>query len=97
MTEHNGNEGHKNMTDSKKLAVGSGSTFGGQLVDRSARFANTWMLSRLLGTSQFGLYTSAITIVTIIATAAAVGLDSGVVFFGSRATGFKNKKKFAKR
>jgi O-antigen/teichoic acid export membrane protein len=95
MAEDNPPKGKSDLADSKKLAAGSSATFAGQLVDRSARFGNTWMLSRLLGTGQFGLYTSAVTIVTIAATLAAAGLDNGVVYFGSQASGAEHRKRFS--
>jgi O-antigen/teichoic acid export membrane protein len=95
MTEDNPPKDDENFADSRKLASGSSATFAGQLVDRSARFGNTWMLSRLLGTSQFGLYTSAMTIVTIAATLAAIGLDNGVVYFGSQASDVQHRKRFS--
>lgn len=72
------------LDEAANLAKGSGIALGGQLSNRGLRMVNTWQLSTVLDVHNFGLYTSVTTIVNILAYAAPLGLNSGIVLFGSR-------------
>jgi O-antigen/teichoic acid export membrane protein len=70
--------------DAAKLAGGSGIVLAGSLVDRGLRAVITWFLSGALGTRGFGVYSTVITLISMITVFATLGLDTGAVFFGSR-------------
>ena len=68
----------------KKIASGGGIVLVASLVDRAVRFAVTWLLSTSLGAGDFGVYTHAVTVVTVITVLSPLGLNSGAVYFGAQ-------------
>jgi O-antigen/teichoic acid export membrane protein len=68
----------------KKIASGGGIVLVASLIDRAVRFAVTWLLSTSLGAGDFGVYTHAVTIVTVITVLSPLGLNSGAVYFGAQ-------------
>ena len=67
-----------------KIASGGGIVLIASLIDRIIRFAVTWLLSTSLGAGDFGVYTHAVTIVTVITVLSPLGLNSGAVYFGAQ-------------
>ncbi len=78
----------------KKIASGGGIVLVASLVDRAVRFAVTWLLSTSLGAGDFGVYTHAVTVVTVITVLSPLGLNSGAVYFGAQ---YAKTKEEAKR
>ncbi|TNE91154.1 MAG: hypothetical protein EP330_05780 [Deltaproteobacteria bacterium] len=70
--------------DAASVAAGSSWVFVATLGAHLLRFVTTRVLSQLFGPAVYGIYTSALTMVNLAGTVAAVGLDYGVVYFGSR-------------
>ena len=68
----------------KKIASGGGIVLVASLIDRIIRFAVTWVLSTSLGAGDFGIYTHAVTVVTVITVLSPLGLNSGAVYFGAQ-------------
>lgn len=68
----------------KKIASGGGIVLVASLIDRIIRFAVTWLLSTSLGAGDFGVYTHAVTVVTVITVLSPLGLNSGAVYFGAQ-------------
>jgi O-antigen/teichoic acid export membrane protein len=60
-------------------AKGGGITFAGKLFTFSCRLAITFLLARLLGSEQYGLYNLSLTALTVAAALAAFGLDTAMV------------------
>jgi len=79
------------LAEAKNVAEGSGIAMFGVLINRGLRMVNTWQLSTSLGTYGFGLYTSVTTVVSVMAFFAPLGMNSGVVLFGSRYLGSGEK------
>ena len=75
------------LAEAKNVAEGSGIAMVGVLINRGLRMVNTWQLSTSLGAYGFGLYTSVTTVVSVMAFFAPLGMQSGVVLFGSRYLG----------
>ncbi len=75
------------LKEAAGVAKGSGIAMAGALINRGLRLVNTWQLSNALGVYYFGLYTSVTTIVNILAYFGPLGMNSGVVLFGSRYLG----------
>lgn len=65
------------------VAGGAGITLVGRFAGRVANLANQVILARMLGPEAFGLYTVGWTILRIGGVVTALGLDQGVVAFGS--------------
>lgn len=61
------------------VAKGGGITFVGKIFLSIARLATAVLLARLLGAKQYGMYTLAISIVTIVASISVFGLDSALI------------------
>ena len=78
----------------KKIASGGGIVLVASLVDRAVRFAVTWLLSTSLGAGDFGVYTHAVTVVTVITVLSPLGLNSGAIYFGAQ---YAKTKEEAKR
>ena len=78
----------------KKIASGGGIVLVASLIDRAVRFAVTWLLSTSLGAGDFGVYTHAVTVVTVITVLSPLGLNSGAVYFGAQ---YAKTKEEAKR
>jgi O-antigen/teichoic acid export membrane protein len=70
--------------DATQIASGSGIVFAGSIVDKVLRVLVGLFLSRFLGAAAYGIYAYAVKVVTIIAVAAPMGLDIGMVYFGAR-------------
>lgn len=85
------------LEEAASVAKGSGIAMGGALVNRGVRFINTWQLTHALDVGAFGVYTSVTTIVNVLAYLAPLGMNSGVLLFGSRymASGEKARLKGA--
>ena len=80
------------MSDGEvKNNSGGGIVLVASLVDQAVRFAVTWLLSTSLGAGDFGVYTHAVTVVTVITVLSPLGLNSGAVYFGAQYA--KPKKK----
>lgn len=73
---------HRSATrNSLQAAAGGGITFGGKLVTFACRFVMTFLLARLMGAGQYGLYNLGQTALTIAAGVAVFGLDSALIRF----------------
>jgi O-antigen/teichoic acid export membrane protein len=70
--------------DATQIAAGSGIVLAGSIVDKVLRVLIGLFLSRFLGAAAFGIYAYAVKVITIIAVAAPMGLDIGMVYFGAR-------------
>lgn len=73
--------------EARNVAEGSGIAMVGVLINRGLRMVNTWQLSTSLGAYSFGLYTTVTTIISVMSFFAPLGMNSGVVLFGSRYLG----------
>lgn len=62
-----------------QTAVGGGITFAGKLFTFACRLVITFLLARLLGATQYGMYNLALTALTLAAALAAFGLDTTMV------------------
>ncbi len=71
-------------------AKGGGIVFAGKLFAYGARFVIGFILARLLGAEQFGLYNLALTAATMAGGFALLGLDSGLVRYVSLFAGRKD-------
>ena len=81
------------VAEAGNVAKGSGIAMSGQLLNRGLRLVNTWQLTRALSVSNFGLYTSVTTVVSILASLAPMGLNSAIILFGSRFQGAGERDK----
>lgn len=81
------------VAEAGNVAKGSGIAMSGQLVNRGLRLVNTWQLTHALSVSTFGLYTSVTTVVSVLASLAPMGLNSGIILFGSRYQGSGEREK----
>jgi O-antigen/teichoic acid export membrane protein len=70
--------------DVSKLAAGAGMALGGRMVGRGLLLGVDVALARLLGPVQYGLYVIGWTITRLVTLLAPLGLNSGVIRFGSR-------------
>src|SRR5215471_13137543 len=68
----------------KRLAAGTGIAVSGRLLGRGTRLLVDVALARLLGPKQFGLYAIGFTLTRIITLISPLGLNTGVIRFGSR-------------
>jgi O-antigen/teichoic acid export membrane protein len=68
----------------KRLAAGTGIALSGRLLGRGTRLLLDVALARMLGPKQFGLYAIGWTITRIVTLISPLGLNSGVIRFGSR-------------
>ena len=73
---------HKNK-DVAQLASGSGTSFAGKMAGRGTNFLLNVALAHLLGPSRYGLYGLGWTVVRLITAVSPLGLNSGVIRFGS--------------
>jgi O-antigen/teichoic acid export membrane protein len=62
-------------------AKGSGITFFGSLLEYAFRFAFSIVITRAIGAEQFGLYTLALTVASLVEVIASLGLPLGVTRF----------------
>ena len=76
-------EADKNK-DVAQLASGAGTSAAGKIVGRGTNFLLDVALARLLGPSDYGLYGLGLTVMRIITSISSVGLNTGVIRFGSR-------------
>lgn len=81
------------LVEAGNVAKGSGIAMSGQLLNRGLRLINTLQLTHALSVTSFGLYTSVTTVVSILASLAPMGLNSGVILFGSRFQGSGEREK----
>ncbi len=58
--------------------------FLGAIFEGALRFIITWYLSGALGPEGFGVYTSAVTVVTVVALASPLGVNIGILYYGAR-------------
>ena len=70
--------------DIAQLAKGAGVSASGKMVGRGLNFLGQMVLARLLGPEAFGLYAIGWTVLRIISIIGPLGLDAGVIRFGSR-------------
>ena len=70
--------------DAAAVASGSGALAMGGVSARGIRLVLLWVLQRWLGATGVGLYAFAVTVTSIVTAFSPMGLDSGVVYFGSR-------------
>jgi O-antigen/teichoic acid export membrane protein len=70
--------------DIARLAKGAGISASGKMVGRGLNFLGQVILARILGPEAFGLYAIGWTILRIISIIGPLGLDSGVIRFGSK-------------
>lgn len=75
------------LDEAKSVARGSGIALAGTFATRGLRFVNLWQLSSALDPIGFGLYASVTNTVTILSFLAPVGLNSGIIVYGSQARG----------
>jgi len=68
----------------KRLAAGTGIAVSGRLLGRGTRLLVDVALARLLGPKQFGLYAIGWTVTRITTLISSLGLNTGVIRFGSR-------------
>lgn len=73
-----------NAGSMKRLAAGTGIAVSGRLLGRGTRLLVDVALARLLGPKQFGLYAIGFTLTRIITLISPLGLNTGVIRFGSR-------------
>ncbi|RME22421.1 MAG: hypothetical protein D6798_15850, partial [Deltaproteobacteria bacterium] len=71
-------------TDAAAIAKGSAVVMAGGVGERALRFAINWVLARFLGPAAFGVYSFVQTVVATLVSLAALGTDSGIVYFGAR-------------
>lgn len=71
-------------SDAVALAGGSSWVFLGALCEGALRFVITWYLSGALGPEKFGVYSYAVTIVTLVAMSSPLGANLGILYFGAR-------------
>jgi O-antigen/teichoic acid export membrane protein len=76
-------EAHREK-DIRRLAAGASTFLGGRFVGRGFRLMTDIALAHILGPAMFGLYAIGWTLMRIITTICPMGLDSGVVRFGTR-------------
>jgi O-antigen/teichoic acid export membrane protein len=67
-----------------KLAAGVGITLLGRFAGRAIQLLGQIALARLLGPEAFGLYAISLTILTMVGFVSPLGLDYGVIQYGSR-------------
>lgn len=70
--------------DVKRLAGGTGIALGGKIVGRGVRLFVDVALARLLGPFTFGLYALGWTVTRVVTLISPLGLNAGVIHFGSR-------------
>ncbi len=68
----------------KRLAAGTGIALSGRFLGRGLRLLVDIVLARILGPKQFGLYAIGWTVTRIVTLISPLGLNSGVIRFGSR-------------
>ena len=73
--------------DAAKIAGGSAIVMLGGLGERGLRLGTTWFLSGALGTTGFGIYTFAATVVNILTAISPLGTNTGITMFGARFLG----------
>lgn len=78
---------------SKQIAKGGGIGFSGQILGKGLRFVLQIVLTRVLGPGAYGLYSLGYTVVGITRRASMLGLQNGVVRFGSRYRGEDDKER----
>jgi len=66
-----------------RVAKGGGIVLIGKIIGKGAKFALQVLLSRVLGTRDYGLYALGFSITSIIGTFSMMGLHSGVVRYGA--------------
>jgi O-antigen/teichoic acid export membrane protein len=71
-------------TDTKVLASGASVALFGRIMNRAFQVAGQILLARLLGADAYGLYAIGFTVFTIMSFVIPVGMDNGVIHFGSR-------------
>ncbi len=69
--------------DLRRLATGAGTALGGITLGRALRLVTDILLAHLLGPASFGLYAIGWTITRMATYLTPLGLDSGVIRFGS--------------
>ncbi len=69
--------------DLRRLAAGAGTALGGIALGRGLRFVTDIILAHILGPTSFGLYAIGWTITRIATYITPLGLDAGVIRFGS--------------
>lgn len=79
--------------DAAKIAGGSAIVMVGGIGERGLRLGTTWFLSGALGTTGFGIYTFAATVVNILTAISPVGTNTGITMFGARFLGQKEHGK----
>jgi O-antigen/teichoic acid export membrane protein len=67
----------------RDVATGSGFVFAGGIIGKVVTFALQVLLSRTLGTVLYGLYSLGLTVTRFLREITALGLQSGIVRFGS--------------
>ncbi len=70
--------------DAAAIAKGSAVVMAGGIGERGLRFVINWVLARFLGPTAFGVYSFVQTMVATLISLAALGTDSGIVYFGAR-------------
>jgi O-antigen/teichoic acid export membrane protein len=70
--------------DIRRLAAGASTFLGGRFIGRGFRLMTDIALAHILGPAMFGLYAIGWTLMRIITSVCPMGLDSGVVRFGTR-------------
>jgi len=73
--------------DAAKIAGGSAIVMAGGLGERGLRLLTTCFLSGALGTTGFGIYTFATTVVNILTALSPLGTKAGITMFGARYMG----------
>jgi O-antigen/teichoic acid export membrane protein len=89
MDEHSDKEpGDETLAeDAASIAGGSAIVLVGGLGERGLRLGTTWFLSGALGTTGFGIYTFAATVVNIMTALSPMGTNTGITMFGARYLG----------
>ena len=76
---------HQNQTDDlKRLASGASVATAGRVAGRGLNFLVQVILARLLGPALFGLYVIGWTFIRIASMIGPLGLDQGVIRFGTK-------------
>ncbi len=73
------------------VAKGGGITYAGKLILAGSRFVTAVLLARLLGAEQYGLYILALSVGTLAAGLAILGLDDAVIRFVAIAAGRRDE------
>lgn len=71
------------QADLKRMGIGAGVALGGRMLGRMIRLGVDIVLAHVLGPATFGLYVIGWTIMRVLTAVSPLGLDAGVIRFGS--------------